>query len=74
MNLNDYTITVPHHWSSEEALTFVAFLDQVAQAIWSLHGDGMMAVLNRSQRACLCSPASSQHFDTVCDPADDLPF
>lgn len=73
MNLNDYTINVPHHWSSEEALTVVGFLDELVQVIWSLHGDGMLAVLHRSRRTCHCSPASSQH-SPPCDPADDLPF
>ena len=45
MQLNDYTIHVPYHWSSDEALTFVRFLEELTQAIWNLHGEGMASIL-----------------------------
>jgi hypothetical protein len=34
-------------WSPEEALTFVAFLDGLIVAVWSLHGERMAAVLRQ---------------------------
>ena len=74
MNPDDYSIIVPHHWTSEEALAVVRFLDEVSRAIWNLHGDAMLAILNRSNHPCHCSPESSQHFNTRYDPNDDLPF
>lgn len=44
---NDYTIVIPHDWSSEEALTVIYFLEQITQSIWNLHGEGMTAALRR---------------------------
>ena len=48
MNIaNDYTLAIPHDWSGEETLTVLSFLEQIAQCIWNLHGDGMMAAMRR---------------------------
>ena len=29
---------IPRYWSAEEALTFVAFLEDIISNIWSIHG------------------------------------
>jgi len=52
MNIsNDYTLIIPHDWSDEEALIVLHFLEQIAQCIWNLHGDGMMAAMRRRNAA-----------------------
>jgi len=38
-------------WSPEEALTFVAFLDDLIAAVWTLHGERMAAVLRQHVEA-----------------------
>ena len=48
---NDYTIVIPHDWSGEEALDVLCFLEQIAQCIWNLHGDGMTAAMRRRNAA-----------------------
>lgn len=36
---------IPESWSGEEALAFVALLDQLSQAIWRAHGAEMARCL-----------------------------
>ena len=33
--------SIPLYWSSKEALTFVAFLEDIISDIWSIHGSSM---------------------------------
>ena len=65
---NDYTVIIPHDWSDEEALTVVGFLEQLAQCIWNLHGDGMMAAMRRRNAAASTVQYRPPHED------DDLPW
>jgi len=65
---------IPDHWTGDEALTFVAFLEEVIQAVWSLHGHGMATRLRRAEEQstlgyCRCPPAMNPLY--VPDPADD---
>lgn len=55
---NDYTIVIPHEWSGEEALIVVGFLEQIAESIWNLHHNNMMAAMRR--RNATSGPANYQ--------------
>lgn len=48
---NDTTISIPHHWSGEDALLVVGFLEEIARSICHLHGDAMMAAMRRRRAA-----------------------
>ena len=69
MNLHDKVI-IPHHWTSQEASSVLRFLYQIADAIWDVHGDG---VIELSERASPTAPR-----ERPCEPAvyldDGLPF
>lgn len=69
MNLRD-KVFIPHHWTSEEATTVIQFLYQIADAIWEVHGDGIIELAGRA------SPAAP--YERPCPPVasfdDDLPF
>jgi hypothetical protein len=58
------TLTIPDHWTPDEALSFVAFLEELIQAIWIEHGPLMARRLRRAENHSLlgasrCPP----HFD-----------
>ena len=71
MNLRDKVI-IPHHWTSEEATAVIQFLDQIADAIWDVHGDGIIELSGRVSPAapdeCPCPPATSFHDDFPSEP------
>lgn len=39
-------VTIPAQWTGEQALSVVAFLEDVIRAIWRQHGDHMAHLLN----------------------------
>jgi len=39
-------VTIPAHWTGEQAISVVAFLEDVIRAIWRQHGDDMAHLLN----------------------------
>ena len=71
MDFDDYTIPVPHHWTSEDALHVVQFLNDIVQAIWTLHGDGMNEIL-RCPSARYDDPSPWPAVEPR--PKNDLPF
>ena len=38
---------IPDYWTGEHAVTFVAFLDFVVDAVWARHGPAMADALRR---------------------------
>ena len=67
-------LDIPDHWTGDEALTFVAFLEEVILAIWAQHGHDMAAQLRRAEEQstlgyCRCPPALNPLY--VPDPTDD---
>ena len=38
-------VTIPPHWTGEEALSTAAFLEKIIRAIWRAHGDEMAEVM-----------------------------
>jgi hypothetical protein len=55
------------HWSAQDALALVAFLEQIVAAIWQTHGRVMAQEL---QRARLLADVGEQ--EDLC--SDDIPF
>jgi hypothetical protein len=43
------SVQIPTHWSGEQALSMVAFLDELIRSIWSRHGEEMAEVLRRDR-------------------------
>ena len=39
--------SIARNWTPEEALTFTAFLDELAAMIWNMHGDRMVPLILR---------------------------
>lgn len=71
-------VHIPTHWSGDEALAFVAFLDRLEHAIWVAHGPEMAASLQRAddlQAAWITSPGHAPPVD-LDDEEDenDIPF
>ncbi len=56
-------VTIPAYWTGEEALTTVAFLEEIIRAIWRAHGDLMSEVLLRERTP-----------ETNSTPDEDHPF
>ncbi|MBC8426159.1 hypothetical protein H8E07_18755 [bacterium] len=44
------TIDIPDDWTAEEALTVVAFLEHLVDAVWAEHGDAMAEHSERLDR------------------------
>jgi hypothetical protein len=61
---------IPKYWSAEEALTFVAFLEDIISTIWKTHGQDMARHLQRIHHLKDRAPPD------CADPqlAEDLPF
>jgi hypothetical protein len=49
MNRPDISLPIPSCWTPEEAMAFLAFLDQLISAIWRAYGDKMAPHLSRVQ-------------------------
>jgi hypothetical protein len=49
MNRLDISLPIPSCWTPEEAMAFLAFLDQLITAIWRAYGDKMAPHLSRVQ-------------------------
>ena len=65
-------VTIPDHWSGEEALVFVAFLEETICAIWRKHEHQMKARLLREERLRAPARIGCPHcFDP--DPANHEP-
>jgi hypothetical protein len=60
-------VTIPAHWTAEQALSMVAFLEDVIRAIWREHGDHMAPLLD-PDRGLEPDHSSSSPLD------DDMPF
>jgi len=62
--------SIPLYWSAEEALTFVAFLEDIVSNIWSIHGSNMAMHLQQVRQLQDRAPQDRA------DPkvADDIPF
>lgn len=63
-------LPIPRYWSAEEALTFVAFLEDIISNIWSFHGSNMATHLQQVRHLLDRAPQD------CADPkiADDIPF
>jgi hypothetical protein len=67
-------IDIPDHWTGDEALTFVAFLEEVILAVWGLHGHAMATQLRRAEEQstlgyCRCPPSLNPLY--IPDPPDE---
>ena len=62
------TIQIPDHWTAEEALIVVNFLDDILTAIWDVHDQQMARIL---QRECEQPPEDLEDPD---DPFPEIPF
>jgi len=60
--------SIPDHWTGDEALTFVAFLEDIIQLIWDAHGAAMARQL---QRADDHVHDGGRHCPRWLDPHDD---
>ena len=62
--------SIPLYWSAAEALTFVAFLEDIISNIWTLHGSNMAMHLQQVRQR-----QDRPHQDRA-DPkvVDDVPF
>ena len=48
-------VTIPDHWSADEALVVVSFLKRISESIWATHGHEMAQRLYRSDdQLCAC--------------------
>lgn len=67
-------VTIPDHWSADEALVVVSFLKRISESIWATHGHEMAQRLYRSDDLGHGAPLdlSLQHASDQGD--DDLPF
>ena len=71
------TVRIPRHWSGDEALAFVAFLENITHAVWDAHGPKMAACLQRAddlQSAWINSPSYVQPADAAEDDDGEIPF
>ncbi|MFC1482572.1 hypothetical protein ACFL51_02075 [Myxococcota bacterium] len=68
---------IPHAWTGDEALAFVALLDRLTDAIWRAHGDKMARCLQRREgfdtAPCPSVQAAALDDDTVFD-YEPIPF
>lgn len=60
-------VTIPSHWTGEDALSVVGFLEEILRAIWRAHGDQMADVLNPDR-------APGPALQCSCHLDDELPF
>jgi hypothetical protein len=60
-------VNIPPQWTGEQALSVVAFFEDVIRAIWRQHGDRMAPLLDPDRRL-EPDPSSSAPRD------DDMPF
>lgn len=70
MSTISVTISVPS-LSTEQAIALWEALQQVADAIWDVHGDAMAHVFDRE---ALLEPDPDNWRDLDGDPDDDVPF
>ena len=69
--MNDLQLLVPRLWAAEQALSAVAFLQRLQQAIWAVHGEQMLdAIASDSARWNDVLHPDDQDDDTD----EDLPF
>ena len=71
------TVRIPPHWSGDEALAFVAFLDNLIHAVWVAHGRDMAACLQRAddlEVAWINAPSYAKPADTLVEDDDEIPF
>ena len=62
--------SIPGYWSAEEALTFVAFLEDLISNIWSIHGRNMAMHLQQVRHLQNQAPKDCANPKA----ADDIPF
>lgn len=70
--MNPFTLLVPRLWSAEEALAAVRVLRQIIDAIWEVHGEGMVVEID-------AAPERWRLEDFIDEPPDepgndDIPF
>jgi len=55
-------VTIPRHWSAEQALSVVRFLDDVIRAVWRQHGEEMAACMEylRAPPSEMTDPPSNE--------------
>lgn len=72
-------IPIPEHWTPEEALKAVDFLEQIVQAIWNQHGS-MISQMLREQYEPTDLPFELDELEPDgrelddCGPDGDIPF
>ena len=62
-------VTIPTHWTGQEALDVVGFLEKVILAIWRAHGGSMAHALYLDFHL---EPV--RHLEPIYTPDDEIPF
>jgi len=71
---SDPAVLIPEHWSAEEALVVVSFLQRITDAIWAAHGHDMASTLYRCDDLSHGAPLNLPRTHSSTPQDDDLPF
>ena len=80
MSLIHRKLSIPKQWTPEEALSIVAFLEDIITNIWMIHGHAMEKCFQRAERLLnsagpvrhsLLDPFSKGSDHSVTDPSYD---
>lgn len=66
-------VTIPAHWTAEQASSICDFLHDLIEALWNVHGDKMAA---EYARASLTDDSAERDDYTELEdiPAEDIPW
>lgn len=70
----DPAVTIPDHWSADEALVVASFLKRISESIWAAHGHEMALRLYRSDDLAHGAPLDLSCQHTSGQDHDDIPF
>ncbi len=69
-----HPLTIPDHWSPDEALVVVSFLKRISESIWAAHGDEMAQRLYRSDDLGRGAPLQLPRPTAPTQDDDEFPF
>ena len=67
-------VTIPDHWSADEALVVASFLYRISQSIWAAHGPEMAQILCRTDELSRGAPIPLPDLHGELEQDDDMPF
>ncbi|MCG8421334.1 MAG: hypothetical protein MJE77_25730 [Proteobacteria bacterium] len=68
------SLSIPEHWSPDEALVVASFLYRISQSIWATHGHEMAEALCRSDELSSGAPIPLPNHRDDLTSDDDMPF